>query len=97
MRFMLAVLRAFSTATHYGKSNYRAWHAWAISNFTAAEFYNKLDRKNPDVDRALASHVVPAIQGFFRSISLGSSRLKAHILQVLCRLCYGLNVSLALI
>lgn len=79
---LFTVLRSFTTAITYGKSNYRAWHAWAICNFTAAEFYNKLDRKSVEVDRALTAHVVPAVQGFFRSISLGTTRLKAHVLQV---------------
>ncbi len=77
-----AVLKSFRTATQHGSTHYRAWHAWAIANFTAAEFYSKIESRTPEIEEALAAHVVPAVNGFFRSISLGSTRLKAHILQV---------------
>ncbi len=76
------MLKSFRTATQHGATHYRAWHAWAIANFTAAELYSKVETRDSGTEEALASHVVHAVNGFFRSISLGSQRVKAHILQV---------------
>ena len=76
------MLKSFKTATQHGATHYRAWHAWAIANFTAAELYSKIENRTAETEESLASHVVHAVNGFFKSISLGSSRVKAHILQV---------------
>lgn len=73
------ILRSYMLATHYHPSWYKAWHAWALANF---EVVNALSGKdstgvdNPDISpEIITNHVVPAVKGFFRSISLsdGSS------------------------
>ena len=136
------IVSAFRTATHdcgdRGYGHYRAWHAWAIINFSAAEHNHtalKAEREKFKAERdkgtspqavevaagsgggrgrqavspasappsgpaaqappppssfnhhaAVTSHAVAAVKGFFRSIALGRSRLKAYILQDLLRL-----------
>jgi len=73
------ILRSYMLATHYHPTWYKAWHSWALANF---EVVNALTGKdstgvdNPDISPdILTNHVVPAVKGFFRSISLsdGSS------------------------
>lgn len=36
-----SVLRIFRAATEMEGDNYKAWHAWALMNFRAVEFYNR--------------------------------------------------------
>ena len=163
---MAPALAAFRTATHEcgeaGFGHYRAWHAWAILNFAAAEHHAdnaKVERERersarlapraavppsgsegtsaapapvaasppappgrrlstradlspggvggsgagggagggsstpappPPTAAAIAQvvvvHAVMAVKGFFRSIALGRTRLKAYVLQDLLRL-----------
>ncbi|KAF8468992.1 armadillo-type protein [Kalaharituber pfeilii] len=73
------ILRSYMLATHYHPAWYKAWHSWALANF---EVVNALTGKdstgvdNPDITpEILTNHVVPAVKGFFKSISLsdGSS------------------------
>ncbi|EME41618.1 hypothetical protein DOTSEDRAFT_73886 [Dothistroma septosporum NZE10] len=68
------VLQAYYSATKYNENWYKAWHAWALSNFevvtsmTAAE-----GREQADVPPyVISEHVVPAVKGFFKSIALSS-------------------------
>ena len=83
------VLQAYTGATRYGADSHKAWHAWALCNVTAlahieagaaqegaAEMYT---------ERQL-EHVVHALKGFFRSITLRASRGSEHALQDLLRL-----------
>ena len=145
-RLVSPVLSAFRAATHdcgeRGWGHYRAWHAWALANYSAAQRHHeawKAMRGGPsgaghgaavggrggrtgssvargrgggaaaaddpsnapppghaaDADAswpaskiiaAVSSHAVAAVKGFFRSIALGRTRLKAHVLQDLLRL-----------
>lgn len=63
-----AVMECFLTATSYDKNSYKAWHGWALTNFEMAAVYEK---QRPQEQRLRPNpYIVPAIQGFFRSISL---------------------------
>ena len=66
-------LKSYLAATHYDRNWYKAWHAWAFANFEVVSQHEKLHEDLPT--NILISHVVPSIQGFFRSIflSTGSS------------------------
>jgi FKBP12-rapamycin complex-associated protein len=61
-------LRSYLAATHYDKNWYKAWHAWAFANFEVVSYHEKIQENIPT--NVLIQHVVPSIQGFFRSISL---------------------------
>ncbi|CAG8961215.1 hypothetical protein HYFRA_00013271 [Hymenoscyphus fraxineus] len=80
------VLESYRAATHYNPNWYKAWHAWALANFEIVQSMNaSLDRNRdvivpPDV---LVSHVVPAIRGFFKSISLSHSSSLQDTLRLL--------------
>lgn len=65
------VMDSFLMATSYDKNSYKAWHGWALTNFEMASVYEK---QKAVESRPLRSnpYIVPAIQGFFRSISLSS-------------------------
>ncbi|TWU76094.1 phosphatidylinositol kinase- protein kinase tor1 [Metarhizium rileyi] len=66
------ILNSYSQATKYNPRWYKAWHAWALANFEivqtlSARSESQLSRADQTV---LIEHVVPAIQGFFKSIAL---------------------------
>ena len=61
---------SFKSAIEYDPNWYKAWHSWALMNFEVVSHYEKT--RVPF--ESIAYHVVPAIQGFFRSISLGSGQ-----------------------
>lgn len=79
------VLNAYSAATQYNRDSYKAWHAWALANF---EVVNALstqpNRETASVPHHIViEHVIPAIRGFFRSISLSSSSALQDTLRLL--------------
>lgn len=76
------VLAMYLRATQHGPAHYKAWHSWAMLNFQTAHFLSRKHGSTPDV----TAHVESAVKGFFSSISLGRTRLKAHVLQDLLRL-----------
>lgn len=83
------ILNNYAVATQHGEGFYKAWHSWAMMHFAAAEHYAAAANRGPAGDatqRRLTTHVVSALTGFFRSVSLGRSRVKAHVLQDLLRL-----------
>ena len=67
------ILDGYLAATSYGKTWHKAWHGWALMNFEMAATW---ERRNSGVARSGPSrmnpYIVPAIQGFFRSISLSN-------------------------
>lgn len=71
------ILTCYSQATKYNSRWYKAWHAWALANFEVVQALSSNGEGVPSrVDHAVvANHVVPAVHGFFESISLsqGSS------------------------
>ncbi|KAG8798931.1 phosphatidylinositol kinase- protein kinase tor1, partial [Serendipita sp. 400] len=67
------VIQCYHLATQLDPKWYKAWHMWALCNF---EVINHLENIDDDRDeevqrRALLSHIVEAVVGFFRSIALG--------------------------
>ncbi|KAL6718509.1 phosphatidylinositol kinase-related protein kinase tor1 [Lecanora helva] len=79
------VIEAYGSATMYHNQWYKAWHAWALANFevvTAATARAK--RQNSSLPSSLvADHVVPAVQGFLKSIALSSSSSLQDTLRLL--------------
>lgn len=79
------VLQAYSAATQYNRDSYKAWHAWALANF---EVINSL-ASQPGKETSsvphhiILEHVIPAIRGFFRSISLSSTSALQDTLRLL--------------
>lgn len=80
------VKAAYRMATQLDDSHPRAWHSWAVMNFQVVEHYAKTARADPRADELLGQHLSPAVEGFFRSISLGRSRGAGLVLQDLLRL-----------
>lgn len=75
------LLRFYQAATHFDKTWYKAWHAWALANFEAAAYY---ERKHDTIPaRFLVQHVIPAVQGFFRSIALSKGNSLQDALRLL--------------
>ncbi|XP_037075764.1 serine/threonine-protein kinase mTOR-like [Pollicipes pollicipes] len=87
------VLQYYQYSTKYDPSWYRAWHAWAFMNFQAVLFFKgRSAGASPAAgageavsDRA-GRHlpfVVPAVQGFVRSISLNTDNSLQDTLRLL--------------
>lgn len=72
------VLQCYLTATEHDNTWYKAWHAWAYMNFQTVLFYK--NQQSPTMTeeqkaQQISPFTVPAVEGFFKSISLshGSS------------------------
>lgn len=79
------ILASYSQATKYNPRWYKAWHAWALANF---EIVQTLAARNEgQMSRAdqtmIIEHVVPAIQGFFKSIALSAGSSLQDTLRLL--------------
>eukprot|EP00002_Diphylleia_rotans_P028068 TRINITY_DN5657_c0_g1_i3.p1 TRINITY_DN5657_c0_g1~~TRINITY_DN5657_c0_g1_i3.p1 ORF type:complete len:1876 (-),score=390.71 TRINITY_DN5657_c0_g1_i3:1816-7443(-) len=61
------IMHHYRMATEYDSAWYKAWHAWALSNFEVANHHFK----NHVTPEKFSAYVVSAVQGFFRSIALG--------------------------
>ena len=79
------ILIAYRAATTYNQGWYKAWHAWALANFEVVTSYTSQgDRETVEIPSSVVhGHVVPAIEGFFRSISLSSSSSLQDTLRLL--------------
>ncbi|KAL7268146.1 phosphatidylinositol kinase-related protein kinase tor1 [Rhizina undulata] len=78
-----SILNSYYKATQLHKDWYKAWHAWALSNFevvTATAPKGRNGEIGPDM---LNDHVIPAVNGFFRSISLSSGSSLQDTLRLL--------------
>ncbi|KAJ3037894.1 phosphatidylinositol kinase- protein kinase tor1 [Rhizophlyctis rosea] len=75
------ILRSYLAATHCDKDWYKAWHAWALANFEALSHYEKRHDNIPA--HLLVNHVVPSVQGFFRSIALSKGNSLQDTLRLL--------------
>ncbi|KAF8659826.1 hypothetical protein AX16_001711 [Volvariella volvacea WC 439] len=66
------ILYSYHLATVYDPHWYKAWHTWALANFEViSRIENTTEARSSDIPGAtLAAHVVQAVKGFFRSISL---------------------------
>ena len=76
---MPQALAFYHQATLADPSNYKAWHAWAVMNFRVVSHYEK-ENKSKDV---MYSHIVPAINGFFRSVALQSGGTSSSLQDIL--------------
>jgi len=69
------ILQSFSLATQFAPSWHKAWHSFAIAHFDvvskAERAVNERTAEELPTD-LLKAHVIPAIKGFFRSISLSA-------------------------
>lgn len=79
------ILHSYSQATRFNPQWYKAWHAWALANFEivqaiASPANQGAHRADPAV---VASHVVQAVQGFFKSIALSSGSSLQDTLRLL--------------
>jgi FKBP12-rapamycin complex-associated protein len=79
------ILAAYNAATRYNQNWYKAWHAWALANFEVVTSYTSQgDRESVELPPGVVqNHVVPAIEGFFKSISLSSSSSLQDTLRLL--------------
>ncbi|KAH9885310.1 FAT-domain-containing protein [Xylariomycetidae sp. FL2044] len=79
------ILSSYSQATQYNPNWYKAWHAWALANFEIVQaLTSSADKAVPRPDPAVViSHVVPAVQGFFKSIALSSGSSLQDTLRLL--------------
>ncbi|PGH21404.1 hypothetical protein AJ80_03321 [Polytolypa hystricis UAMH7299] len=80
------VLNSYSAATQYNRDSYKAWHAWALANFevvSALSPQTKVDTPSTVPPHIVIEHVIPAIRGFFRSISLSSTSALQDTLRLL--------------
>jgi FKBP12-rapamycin complex-associated protein len=87
--YLKDILRSFQAATQYDRNCYKAWHAWALANF---EVVNAMTSEAERGAAAAAAHVgndvvfdyvVPAIRGFFKSISLSTGSTLQDTLRLL--------------
>lgn len=71
------ILASYSAATQFHPDWYKAWHAWALANFEIVQALSQKPNRDLTVvpHTIVVDHVVPAVRGFFKSISLskGSS------------------------
>ncbi|KAI1076860.1 FAT-domain-containing protein [Whalleya microplaca] len=79
------ILTSYSKATQYNPKWYKAWHAWALANFEIVQaITSPADRSAPRTDPSIVvNYVVPAVQGFFKSIALSSGSSLQDTLRLL--------------
>ena len=83
------VLVSYKRATDVAISdNYRAFHSWALINFRLAEQLNDKDRGTTSASKPsmIQHHVIAAVKGFVRAISVGTKRWSASVQQDLLNL-----------
>ena len=82
------VLVSYKRATDVAVSdNYRAFHSWALINFRLAEQLNDKDRGTTTKHSSMIQHhVIAAVKGFVRAISVGTKRWSASVQQDLLNL-----------
>ena len=87
--FIGNVLDPFSAATQHDQKWYKAWHSWAFANFQVISFYERLenfeaaDLAKMEWKQRITQYVIPALQGFFRSISLSKGNSLQDTLRLL--------------
>ncbi|KAK0702845.1 target of rapamycin [Apiosordaria backusii] len=87
------ILACYYKATYYHRRWYKAWHAWALANFEVVQALGS--RKDLD-SSVIIQYAVPAVHGFFESISLSSGSSLQDTLRLLTLwLTYGGNPDVA--
>lgn len=75
------ILGAFYQATQFDPNWYKAWHTFALANFEVIAHLENLDNEvSADM---LVTHIVPAVQAFFRSIALSGGNSLQDTLRLL--------------
>lgn len=84
------ILGSYLLATHFDSKWYKAWHNWALANFEVISLLTSKSVVNEDTDHEnkystelIQQHVVPAIKGFFHSISLSEGNPLQDTLRLL--------------
>ncbi|RUP43431.1 hypothetical protein BC936DRAFT_137191, partial [Jimgerdemannia flammicorona] len=76
------ILQSYLLATRFDKDWYKAWHAWALANFEVINYHGKITGdKIPS--QLISTHIVPSVQGFFRSIALSKDNSLQDTLRLL--------------
>jgi FKBP12-rapamycin complex-associated protein len=79
------ILASYSAATQFNPSWYKAWHAWALANFEIVQAISQRPDRNAAIvpPNIVIEHVVPAVHGFFKSISLSAGSSLQDTLRLL--------------
>ena len=79
------IIASYANATSYNQTWYKAWHAWALANFeVVTAITSQANRETAVLPQAvITDHVVPAVQGFFKSIALSSNSSLQDTLRLL--------------
>jgi len=79
------VLDSYHAATVYNPNWYKAWHAWALANFEIVQAISQRPERESAAlpPNILTEHVVPAVRGFFKSISLSAGSSLQDTLRLL--------------
>ncbi len=79
------IIASYAHATSYNKGWYKAWHAWALANFeVVTAISSQANRETANLPQAvIKDHVMPAVQGFFKSIALSSTSSLQDTLRLL--------------
>jgi serine/threonine-protein kinase mTOR len=79
------ILASYSAATTFNPNWYKAWHAWALANFEIVQALSQKPNRELAVvpQSIIIDHVVPAVRGFFKSISLSSGSSLQDTLRLL--------------
>jgi len=80
------VLISYKRAADVVSTSYRAWHSWALINFRLAEQIHAADKDLSESKQVkpvsmLQSHVIAAVKGFVKAISVGTKRWSASVQQ----------------
>jgi phosphatidylinositol kinase/protein kinase (PI-3 family) len=88
-----SILAEFKAATKYDPLWYKAWHAWAMANFELLSSYRANNSKSTTQSsssqnhglssQVVRAHLVPTVQGFFRSIALSPGQNLQDVLRLL--------------
>lgn len=62
------MLSSYKSACELRPQWHKAWHAWALANFNTISYFEKKLGSIPQ--NLVIAHVAPAINAFFRAISL---------------------------
>ncbi|KAK9463121.1 armadillo-type protein [Lipomyces oligophaga] len=77
------ILRSYLLATYFDKGWYKAWHNWALANFEVVTANDRPDNKERGAEVVVEKYVLPAMQGFFKSIYLSSGNSLQDTLRLL--------------
>ena len=75
------VIHSYKRATELDRDWYKAWHAWALSNFDVITHHERRGEAIPFHE--VAASIVPSVHGFFRSIALASGNSLQDTLRLL--------------